>query len=432
MNNHFSFHLLRLSGRNYIVGLFLLAFLLRFGVVLGLRDIHKFHGPSPAGSDAVEFNAIALNLVSGNGYSITPDQPTAIRAPGFPLLLAALYRISYENYALVYGVLCVIGALTCLLTYAVARQLLTEGPARVAGLLAAVYLPHVYYSTLFLSESLFALCVGLALWLFLLHLRTSSNWLLAGAGAVMGYGALARPLAVLFVPLLGLILMRSPDRNWRRLAQRSLVLVASAMVVLLPWSIRNYALYHRFVLIATNGGTTFYGSNNDIVLHDRDYLGSWISSGYLPGRKMIDAAPDEVVRDQVAWALGKQWVRANVSSLPLLSAYKLARFWLPNLTSGNPNFVLMQTVAYTPFAILILLGLAFSLWRFNIKSAPWLAAHAILAANLLCTLVFYGSARFRDSITPVLMIYAVVGLDVLLGRLARESMKNPVGIFRIE
>src|ERR1039458_4355149 len=62
------------------MGLVLLAFLLRLGAVLGLRDIHEFHSPSPAGADAVEFNAIALNLVSGNGYTIVPGHPTAFRA----------------------------------------------------------------------------------------------------------------------------------------------------------------------------------------------------------------------------------------------------------------------------------------------------------------------------------------------------------------
>src|ERR1700691_5168221 len=185
------------SRRTYLIVLFLVAFLLRLGVVAGLRDIHKFHGRSPAGADAVEYNAIALNLVSGNGYAITPGHPTSFRAPGLPFFLAALYSLSYENYPLAYMALIVVGALTCLVTYYLARELLTEGWARIAGLLTAIYLPHVYFSRIFMSEVLFALCVGLGLWLLLLYLRSSSIWLLTAAGLCLGYAALCRPIGLL-------------------------------------------------------------------------------------------------------------------------------------------------------------------------------------------------------------------------------------------
>src|SRR5215831_14927072 len=126
----------RLSRQKYCILLLAVSMLLRFGAVAGLRDLHRFHGRGPAGADAVEFNAIALHVASGAGYAVEPGRLTSFRAPGFPLLLSMAYRISYENYPLAYSMLCAIGALTCLLTYAVARQILTEGLARIAGLLA--------------------------------------------------------------------------------------------------------------------------------------------------------------------------------------------------------------------------------------------------------------------------------------------------------
>ena len=399
----------------FLCVLFLVAFLARFGVTLGLRDIHKFHGRSTAGADAVEFNAIALNLAAGNGYAVTPGQPTSFRAPGFPFFVSVIYRMSYENYAMVYLALAIVGALTCVLTYLVARQLLPEGQARIAGGLAAVYLPHVYVSSVFLSEVLFGLCIALGLWLLLLYFRNSSLALLAAAGACMGYAALTRPIALMFPVLLAPALFRSAASNWGRLIRGMLVFGLAAMAVVLPWTLRNYGVYHRFVAIATNGGSTFYGANNDFTLHDSEYKGSWIATTYLPGRNIIDAAPDEVSHDQVEWALGKQWVSAHIADLPILEIYKLARFWLPDTQSGNRKFVLMQLVAYIPMGLLMLLGLALLLRPLaRAMSAPWLAVHSILAANLISSLVFYGSSRFRDSITPVLMIYAAVGLDQLL------------------
>jgi hypothetical protein len=258
--------------------------------------------------------------------------------------------------------------------------------------------------------------VAAVLWLFVAHLRTSSLWLLAPAGALLGYSALTRPVGVFFVPALALVLQRSRDATWRRTAARGFVLAACAGAVLTPWVIRNYNVHKRMVLIATNGGSTFYGSNNDIVLHDREYLGSWISTVGLPGRQTIEAAPDEVSHDEVEWRLGKTWVRSHLADMPLLSCYKVARFWLPEISSHNSKAVIVFTAGYLPFGVLMLLGLGVSLRTPGGRTPPWLALHAILAANLVSSLIFYGSPRFRDSITPVLMVYTAAGIELLIRR----------------
>jgi len=416
--------LLMRSRRTFLAVLFLAALLIRFGAVLGLRDIHKFHSRTAGGTDAVEFNAIALNLAAGRGYASTVGYPTSFRAPGMPFFLSALYRISYQNYELGYLALIAVGALTCLITYFAAREILSENWARAAGILAAVYLPHVYFSTIFLSEVLFAFCVGLGLWLVLVCFRKPSGWLLAGAGLALGYGALARPIGLLLPVFLLPALVRWSE--WRALRLIRIVpLLLAAAAVILPWSLRNYALYHHWVLIATNGGSTFYGANNDITLHDKHYLGSWIATNYLPGRKAIEATPDEYTHDQLEWKLGKQWVASHWIDMPLLTVYKMARFWLPDFSSGNRMFVLMQVVGYTPVGILIVLGLYVSLRRGKAMTSGWLAVHGILAANLVSTVVFYGSGRFRDSITPVLMIYAAAGLEKLAAFRFQRSHARP-------
>jgi 4-amino-4-deoxy-L-arabinose transferase-like glycosyltransferase len=133
---------------------------LRFGAVLALRDVRNFHGAHTAGADAVEFNILTQNLAAGKGYVIHPGQPTAFRAPGFPLVLALLYWFSYSNYPLAYLLFCLLGAATAVVTYYLARELLPESLARISGFLLAVYFGHVYFATIFLSEGLFALCVA--------------------------------------------------------------------------------------------------------------------------------------------------------------------------------------------------------------------------------------------------------------------------------
>jgi hypothetical protein len=82
----------------------------------------------------------------------------------------------------------------------------------------------------------------------------------------------------------------------------------------------------------------------------------------------------------------------------------------------------MQIAGYTPVGILILLGLFISLRPIQKALAPgWLVVHGILLANLLSSVVFYGCARFRDSTTPVLMIYATLAVERAAAWWARRA-----------
>src|SRR5262249_35973840 len=144
-------------------------------------------------ADDVQFNTLALNVAQGCGYVKESGQPTSFRAPGWPLFLAGIYALVGPNYPLAYLTCCLLGALSCVLTYLLAREMLSEGASRWAAVLAAVYLPHVWFSTIFLSEILFVPCLTLGVWLFLRHLKSRSLGTLAGAGLVLGWATLTRP-----------------------------------------------------------------------------------------------------------------------------------------------------------------------------------------------------------------------------------------------
>src|SRR6516165_5509595 len=149
-----------LERRTFLALLVAGAFLVRLAAVLALRDLEV--GPlGPYSQDDVQYNALALEVAQGNGYVNDRGRPTSFRAPGFPLFLAGLYALAGPNYPLAYLSFCLLGALSCLLTYLLARELLPEGPARLAAVLAAVYLPHIYFATVFWSENLFVPCLAL-------------------------------------------------------------------------------------------------------------------------------------------------------------------------------------------------------------------------------------------------------------------------------
>lgn len=405
-----------LKRSTFLLILFLAAFMVRLAAVVALRNVH--HGPTGSmGADGIEYDSLATRAAHGHGYGYTNGHSTSFRAPGFPLLLAGVYAIAGNKYLLVYVLFCAIGAASCVLTYLLTEELAGERMGRIAGILSAIYLPHIYFATEFDTENLFVFCLALALWPFVRHLRTGSLWALGIAGLALGYSILVRPFALLLVPVflavLAWHLWRSRQAAAMRLAMPLLLMVAVAVPVL-PWTLRNYRVHHHFVAVATNGGSTFYGANNDRVLHERYYLGGWISTRHIPGRNLIEAAPDEYTHDQVEWKLGKQWVRDHLASMPLLCLYKFVRLWLPDIASANKKYVALQLVGYTPFLLLYLLAVARFLRDRAYWNERWALMHGVILATLVMALIFWGSPRFRDANMPVLMAYAAVGLTAAL------------------
>jgi 4-amino-4-deoxy-L-arabinose transferase-like glycosyltransferase len=393
----------------YVALLFALAFLVRLGMVLSFGDIRQ--GPiGPPTNDDVQFNDIARQLAQGNGYRSAEDaRLTAFRAPGYPFFLAGLYVLFGEYAAVVYLSHCLLGALACVLTWLLGREVLSEGGARLAGVLAALYLPHAYLAAVFYSENLFAPLFALGILLAIRFLRGGGGWTLALAGLVLGYATLTRPFTLLMLPITLAIAGWAWWRGARIPVWALPVFALAFLAVLAPWTYRNYLVFDRFVLVATNGGSTFWGSNNDRVATEPRSLGYWVSTTELPHRDKIDAAPDEVAHDQVEWQLGKEWVRNNLSRMPLLEGYKLLRlWWLPEYGAGHRW---LRIASYVPYVLLFVLGAWRCLRSRQCWTLSWAMIHGGMAALFLTVLVFSGQPRFRDANMPLLMVYAALGLS---------------------
>jgi len=396
-----------MSPRAFIVLLLASALVIRMGLTLALRDPHRFHG-SQLGSDAVEYNQLALRVARGEGYVNDAGKPSSFRAPGFPLLLSLLYGVFGENYLAVYTSLAMLGALASLLAFLLASELLCPARARLAGLLAAVYFPHAYFATVFASENLFAVCIGLGLWLYLRYLKTERPAFLAAAGLALGCGTLTRTFAVLLLPLLALVVAW---RDYRRHGVRwwsQAVFAVAFLAPVVPWTARNYTVHKAFVLVATNGGNTFYGGNNDLVLSEPAHWGGWLPTATVRGGVRPEAGLEEVPRDQAQWRLGMAWVRANLPRLPLLLVFKFGRLWLPELASGNRSFVVLQSVTYLPFLLLFVLAAVRSVRARRYRHPLWVSLHVAVLATVATALIFWGSPRFRDANAPLLMVYAAM------------------------
>lgn len=394
--------------RVFLLFLFVAALLIRMAALFSLRDISHLPGRQE-GADGIAYEQLARALAEGRGYVHPNGMPTAFRAPGFPIFVSIIYRLTHTSVSAATLSFPLLGAAVCVVTYLLAREVMSERVARLSAVLGVVYFPSIYFSTVWLSEPLYMVSLALSLWMFLIYLRRGSYAALAGAGLLFSWSMLIRPFAILMLPAL-LILDLIYSR--RRMLTMPLLLFC-CLAATSVWTARNYRLYHAVVFGTTNGGSTFYGGNNDTVLRVPEHMGGWVSTVHLPGRAEIMAAPNEYVHDQVEWQLGKQWVRTHLAEMPVLIAMKIVRFALPEFDSENRKFAILSVITTLPFLPLWILGIQTAADRKN-RTLPWLIIHAGVAMTIATGMIFWGSPRFRDSAAPLLFLYAGVGLDRLL------------------
>ena len=205
--------------------------------------------------DAHVYDKLALDVAHGQGYNST------FRAPLYPAVLAVIYLVFGHNHSAV----CVIQALMNVLTLAL--LMLTSYRifrTRIVGLLAScyyvVYKPFYDFSTFTMTECTAALLAAVMVFAVIMAFerRTVGSFLVVGLAA--GLLSLCKVVALLYplaiIPVL--IVTRHKDEKWML---RALAMVAAMVVVVLPWTVRNYKATGHLVVVTTGAGMNFWLGN---------------------------------------------------------------------------------------------------------------------------------------------------------------------------
>jgi 4-amino-4-deoxy-L-arabinose transferase-like glycosyltransferase len=367
--------------------------------------------------DGVEYNAIASNLVQSGEFSVKPGHPTSFRAPGFPFALAGVYALFGDrNYLAAHLFFCVVGAALSVFTFLLAREVADETTALVAAAFVAVYPNLAYYAIHFASEPLFTLLLTMSVWVLLRGWRAGGWSSLIIAGLLLGLAALVRPAAFYFLPFFVVAFLA----RYRRLVPTIVGVIAMGigiLVPIVPWAVRNHEVHDRYLLLASNGGSTFWGANNQLVLDEPELHGTWISTERMADEKQrVRGIANEVSRDSAEWAMGKTFLKQHATAIPRLAWYKLVAMWTPVSETPNAKFNLILELSYGVALPFMVLGLVMSLRRRGWLDAALWSLIAPIAATTAAAVVFYGSARFRSTIEPLLLIFAATAVSPLLGR----------------
>lgn len=220
--------------------------------------------------DSLIYGGIAKNLLLSGRYALTvgtgETYPTLIRLPGYPLFLAACFKVfGMENYASAAWVQIVLDLLACLLLADVARRVAPAGLKRGAAYctlwIAALCPFTAVYVANPLTEGPTIFTIALAMWCAVRFDESPGWWPALGFTIAATYAALLRPdgalLAVAFAPVLVLALVRERRQEWiRKKAMRIVpVCVLLAVMPFAAWTWRNWKTFQVFEPLAPRYAT---------------------------------------------------------------------------------------------------------------------------------------------------------------------------------
>jgi 4-amino-4-deoxy-L-arabinose transferase-like glycosyltransferase len=370
----------------------------------------------PGIQDQVSYDALSRSLLVGRGYSFTKawypftpaDTPTAHWSFVYPLYLAGVYAAT-GYHPLVARLLqaAVGGALICFLVYLIGRRVADELTGLVGAALAAVYGYFIYYSAALMTEtfSIVLILVSLYLALDVKERPTPVRWALLGLA--LGAAALLRQTVLLFVPFLLLWLLWELRKDGIRWWYVVLPILTTVLMIA-PWSIRNYMVYHQFLLLNSNAGYALYASNNPDMGTD------WRNELVVVPVPEKLVGQNEAQLDQALTRKGLENILADPKRDLLLDLNKTLeyfRFWPASDSSlmSNLNRVLSFGL-YLPF-MLVGLGLSFSRWR---NYAP---LYLFIVIHTGIHLLSWPSPRYRLPVDAVSMIFAGLALIELARQL---------------
>lgn len=388
-----------------LLALFVLALAVRCYAV-------AFHAAEPV-ADAADYHRLAAGLAQGLGYADAAGAATAWRPPGYPFFLAFLYSIFGVSVTAAAYAQAALGALSVLLLAAFGSLVAGRREGLVAGLLAAVYPGFFWTARLLLSENLSLPLTLASLCAALMLVRTRRVGWAAALGLLSGAGALVRganlAVAGLLIAWVLFCEWRRPRAEWGRVGAALLVFVAGLLLLVLPWTARNYTVFRRLVPIATQDGLTFYASYWPPEKNGR------LIWGALPGEEDPAVAEAQRAGDEVAVSKRLQVVALGrlreqpgrfFSVLPSKLISLAAPFdW--ELFPHAPG----QSRSPNPVYALVLIPAMLGVLVLRRRRAEWRGLLWVVpAAVLVQAVVFYGSPRFRLPAETSALVWAAVAL----------------------
>lgn len=365
--------------------------------------------------DSGSYDRMARQIAFGGGM----PEKVYFQAPFYPYFLAFLYRISAGNLDLVRLVQILLDVLSVVFVFRIARRLFNLQTAILAGFGMAWYPVLIFNTGLLLKTTLNVFWATLMLWLIFEPWRRLEFLRYVCLGLATGWAAATQGSVLLQVPLLFIwIVVDGPWRAVSRWTKTMAWFVLGLVLSIGPFTLRNYNVSGRFVLLTAQGGANFYLGNSPHsdgtsrrpprirMTPEHEEADFHREAEHALGRTLT---PEEASAYWTQQAL--QWIRDNPADALRLQIRKLGLFWNRVEIPDNYDFdfyrrysVFIRYPRY-PFWIIGCLGLTGMLvmrttWRKTWFLYAWIVSYCGI------WVMFHIYSRYRLPVVSFLMPFA--------------------------
>jgi 4-amino-4-deoxy-L-arabinose transferase-like glycosyltransferase len=405
--------------------------------------------------DSVWYDGTAHNLDDGKGYVFPgaafcrggtaigipshlgmcdAHSPTALWAPGYPVVLAGLFLLPGDDVAAA-RVLNIIAALALVGgVYYLSSRLWDKRGGLIAAAIMAGFPSHIFYSSLVMTEVFFAGLISVLLCLvygWTLRERVVP-WRVFLIGVVAGAVGMVRPEGALIV-LAIIAAWLAYHRALPRVAGYVALLVLGMAVLYVPWTVRNIVQLHAPIVGTTGLGQVLIQGHYSQATGRPDLYAVtrlWDRFAGVPFPQREVSINNAGVRDSVAYAVHHIWRELGLAPDRLAWFFRgddSGVFWVNHAGGSKPQefsaawgdrWMAIANVYYYAVIAVMVLGLPFWLLRMDRRHVLIWAPFVVYTA--MWTFFFVGEARYHFPLLPVFAVLAGIGASAFIRTLLRE------------
>ncbi len=439
---------LRTPDARWLLAVFALALVVRVVVVLTIT-------PNPRDGrfdDSVFYDAAARHLADGDGYVFDPAiwvtydgkpvfageselTPTALWPPGYPLTLAAMYSVTGNSVEVARFANAIFGALTAALIFLIARRLFDLAASVAAGAALALMPAHTLFTAILLSETYFGFLLAaiLTICVYCVFGRERPHLgIILGLGVLTAFTGYVRGEFLAFGGVIALLMLW----QWRSRALPALAALAvGALLIITPWTIRNWVVFDEPLVGTTGSGRTMRQGHNP----EADGGPSLIAVGQveapfagLPRDEIEVRSNREASRQAREWAWDHKLKEMDLVGRRMWQLFRSDEAGVSWLQSNKPWFspanrdrLINLSTAYFWGLTAIALASAPVWWRG--RDARRLVVFAIIPYYLLIFgVLFVGDPRYHYAMYLPLALFGGAGIAAI-GRITAEQWREVFG-----
>jgi len=311
----------------FLLLLVAIGFILRVSFILVSRDY-----VNPV---AYESGLIAENIVAGKGFAFQSwlakeVEPTAWIPPFYPFFLAFFFKYfgpyKYLAVQLVQGLV-----LACLVypAYGLGNLFHNRKTGLLAAIFVTIYPPFIYYTRVIIYDGFFTFGVTTSLYALVLLSRSPSYPKAAFAGVLLGLSNLISPVLQPF-SLLAVFWVYQVLKGTRKRWTYPLIVFAVCLTTVMPWVVRNYIVFHRFVPIRTSFGYNLWLGNRPgfpgAIDPTRSYKGIKFRRITEEERQLLQEM-DDATRDHYLSRVAVRYILNDPLAFLKRTLYRVYAYW---------------------------------------------------------------------------------------------------------